>query len=370
MKRQYRLMLRTLCCMLSLCFVAIAAAPMAYATTPAQEAALLATDQRSINNPQGSFEVPGALPRYRLLYPNTLAAMRLALQNFLQQLFFGSGEAESFRRILAYTPIVKEDAELPEDEVTSLADLDINALRLLLDKGLRDICFVFKETQEPGVYRIVGILTARSDEKYWMSSGMIYDANTGIMASENGTGILGTGYEYGVDQQMLRTAPNGWNGLLGFNRLYDMLTPLIFFFLETQRIQFSYQGKDWMIQIWKGFYTMSNGAEIGIYEKPAGRPFHWDASDTMLDMSMKVYQGEQLYLDFGTQHTWWAGGFSYASPIYKQVAPKRIRLTGTITFEDPGMRDAFWESFQALKNDLMTGTMDGMVFSFDWAAAR
>jgi len=352
---------RALGIVLACSLVVAAAAPMTYATTAERESALLATDQRSINNPEGRFEVPGASESFRLLHPGTRSAIWLAYLNFLQQLFLGSGEAESFRRILAYTPIITKD-----DDIPSLEALGNDTLSQVLNNGMRDIFFAFLETEDPNIYRLVGIHSTRTGEKYGISSGVIYNTATGLFGSENAFGILSSGYEYNVDQEMLRTAVRGWNSLFGFNIFFDMAAPLLLFNLQTQRFRFSYQGKDWMIQIWKGFYTISNGAEIGIYEKPAGRPVHYDASDTMLEISMKLYQKDELYFDYGTQRTWWAGGFSYASPIYRQLPPRQLRLTGTILFEEQGMLEAFLESFEKNRPSNMTGGAEGLLFSYDW----
>ena len=360
MNRKPRLMPRALCAVLVFCLAAAIAAPVAHATTPEQEA-VLATGLRSINNPQGGFAVPEASAGFRLLHPGTRSAMQLVYQNFMQQVFLGSGEAEAFRRILAYTPIIREG-----DEIPPLEPLGIDLLSFVLENGMRDMFFIFQETEDPDIYRLVGIHSTRTGEKYGLTSGVTYNAATGLISSETGFGILGSGYELGVDQQMMRSAPNGWNRLFGYNILYDMATPLLLFYLDTLRFPFSYQGRDWMIQFWKGFYTFANGAEIGIYEKPAGRPLFWDASDTMLDISMRVYQGERLYLDFGTQHTWWAAGFSIASPVYKQLPPKQLRLTGTIRFEDQEMLDAFLVSFEENRPANMTGGAQGLLFAFDW----
>ena len=358
MKKKLRLPLRALGVILAVCLTM--AMPTAYATTPEQES-VLATGQRSINNPKGSFEIPEALPGSRLLHPDTRGAMGLAFQNFMQQLFLGNGEAEAFRRILAYTPIIKAGDELPP-----MVALGMDALAVVREKGISDMYFAFQETDTPGLYRIVGIHSANSGEKYGMTSGVMYNAATGLMYSEEGLGILGSGYEYSVDQEMLRTAPTGWNRFFGFNIFYDMVGPLLLFNLKTLRFPFVYQGRDFMIQMWKGFYTISNGAEIGLYEKDPGQRIHYEASDTMLEMSMKVYQGDKLYFDYGTQRTWWVGGFSYASPILRQLPPRKLRLTGTILFEDKAMLDAFLASFEKNKPANMSGGAEGLLFRFDW----
>jgi len=335
---------------------------MAYATTPEQEA-VLASGQRSINNPEGGFEVPAAGKGYHLLHPGTGNAIRLGLLNFLQQIANGSGDAQAFRRIYAYTPIITED-----DETPPLDFVAVEMLPFILKNGLRDVYLAFQETEEPDVYRLVGIYSTRKGEKVGAASGMFYNAATGLTSGENGYGLFSSGFAYSVDREMVLTTPNGWNRKLGFNVLFDMAAPLLLFCLDTRRFPFSYQGRDWQIQIWKGFYAVASGAEIGLYERPADRPFHYDASNTELEMTMQVYLGDKLYAEFGPERTWWAGAFSYASPICEQLPPGQVRLTGTILFEEQGMLDAFLISFEKNKPANMTGGAQGLLFSFDWKA--
>jgi len=358
---------RLLCAALALCLGMAVASPIALAVTQEQEA-VLATDQRSMNNPGGAFTLPEIPEDRRLFHPDTLTAGQLIFTNIAQQILLGSGEAESFRRVFAYAPIVREGDALPPS-VPDWPEGDapfVPYMRTIWQTGMRGIYVALEETAEPDIYRVVLFYLTREGEVFLHDVGTLYNAATGDLAGENGRGIMNTGYNYDAVQQMTYTAVNGWNRQFGFNALYDAATPLILFYLDTLRFPFEYQGRDVMFQFWKGFYTISNGGEIGIYEKPSDRPFHWDASDIMLDISLQIYRGDALYFDTGVRHSWWIGAFCYALPVCRQLPPKQLRMTGTITFEDPEMRDAFWASFQANKDDYIAGTLDGMVFSFDW----
>jgi len=346
--------------LLALCLAA-AASPAAYATTPEQEA-VLATSQRSMNNPDGVFTVPEARTSLELFHPATWRAARLVLENTVEQFRTGHADPEAVRRILAYAPIVR-DEELPT------AALWDDTLQYVLENGIRNIYIVLHETDRPGVYQLLTIYSNRDGRVRWVPQDIEYDAASGWIYGTGGDGVLGIGYEYNVRQYMSRSVPGTWQRALGYNRAYDLFAPLLSIYFDTLRFPFSYDGRDWMIQLWKGIYMPSNGAEIGLYEKDPKQPFFWDASDTLLDISMKMYQGETLFFDYGTQRTWWAGGFRYGNFLLTPLLPpSKLRLTGTITFEDSGMRDAFWASFEANRNAAITGKMEGMVFSFDWAA--
>jgi len=362
MKKQYHRMLQILCAVLVLCFGAAAAAPMAYATTPEQEA-VLATAQRSFNNPDGVFTVPAPETSLRLFHPGTRQAARLMASNAFEQLRTGKADQNAMRRIMAYAPIITDEELPPRGEWDDM-------MQYVLENGMRNIYIALRATDRPGVWQIMTLYTTRNGEVRYVPQGMEYDCETGwIYSSDVNDGIIGIGFDYNINDFMTRTAPNTWQRSFGYNRLYDLLAPLLMIYMDTLRFPFSYGGRDWMVQIWKGYYLASNGAEIGLYEKDPGQSFFWDASDTMLDMSMKVYQGDALFFDYGTQRTWWTGGFRYGNifgtPL---VRAAQVGLSGTIAFEDPDMLAAFMESFKQNKNDKITGSANGLVFSFDWQA--
>jgi len=362
--RKKKYPLRVLCAVLILCLGAAAVSPGAYALTPEQEATL-ATSQRSMNNPGGSFRAPEAASRFWPFHPDTWNAAALIIGNAMEQLFLGNADADTVRRVMEYAPIVK-DGELP-----ARGPWD-DTMQCILQDGTRDVYIVLRETGRPGVYELLTIHSpAWQGDVFWLPLNVEYDAAAGEIYGSHGEGLLNIGYDYNVSKHLIRSSANGWNRILGYNLLFDFIAPSLLFFFETQRFPFSYQGRDWMIQFWKGYYTLSNGAEIGIYEKDPGQPFFWDATGTPLDISMKLYQDDKLYFDYGTQHTWWTAGFRYGNPLTTPLLPaSRLRLTGTIRFEDKGMLEAFLASFEKNRPANMTGYADGLLFVFDWQANK
>lgn len=370
-----RFVFRALCALLILCLGAGVGAPVAFAVTPEEEA-VLATGQRSVNNPGGSFQAPGKAAQILGLYPfwsfhpDTLRAGWLLLLNILQQIFAGSGEAESFQRVFDYAPVIKEgDALPPMSDFVPGDDLPfLPYAAYMILTGMLDMYVALKETPEPDVYRMVLLYVTRAGEEYWLDLGSYYDRAKGVLLSDNGKGILNIGYQYDASQQMLLGAPNGWNRDLGYYNFFDVIAPFMFFYLDTLRFPFTYDGRDFMVWFWKGTYTVSGGGELGVYENPSGWPVHWDPTDADIVMTMQVYQGDELYIDYGPYSTWWAAGIGYAKPFFRQMRANRMRMTGAITFESPEMLQAFWASFQENKNGLITGAADGAVFTFDWRA--
>jgi len=362
MKKKSRWMLRPLSVVLTFCLAAAIATPMAYATTLEQEA-VLATGQRSINNPGGNFAIPETLSDRRLFHPDTRQAVFLMAENVMEQLIKGYADPEAVRRIFAYAPIVSADELPPEGDFRS------DLLQYFAENGINNLYNVFLPTDRPDVYQILSIYSSRNGEPRFVPWDIEYDAATGWIYGTNDSGIFGFIYDYNVTQFMLRSAPNTWQRYLGYNKLYDAVAPLLMAYIDTVRFPFSYDGRDWMIQIWKGIYGPSNGAEVGIYEKDSGRPFHWDtASDTRLDMSMQLYQGDRMILE-DVQRTWWLAAFYYGNCLRTPLQHAgKLRLTGTILFEEQEMLDAFLASFEKNRPANMTGSADGLLFQYDWQA--
>lgn len=358
--RLTRLHLRLACIILTFCFMAAMSSPAARALTP-QEEQSLQTEQRSLNNPQGGFAAP-ELPNFWWFHPDTWNAGQLIVSQILRQILIGGQDADAIQRIFAYAPIVREGDALPPLQRLELRE----SPAYMLSAGIRDMYIALQATEDPDVYRAILLYANRAGERFWTPSGVLYNPATGIIWDELGRGVMETGLDYDTRQQMTFAPLHCWQSLTGFNVFYDLLAPLILFFYDTLRFPFAYDGRDWQIQFWKGYYLVYNGAEVGIYEKPPGQPLFYDASDLTLDMSVQLYHGGELYFDYGPANTWWAAAFSYAKPFWQQLPPRRLRMTGTILFEDQGMLEAFLASFEANRPANMTGGAEGLLFRFDW----
>ena len=337
--------------------------PVASALTAEQEQALQ-SDQRSLNNPQGVFTVPRPAPTLWLFHEDTIPSAQIIVLNLLRQMMAANAKPE-FTQVMAHIPLVTAgDALPPQKELASL-----RAAWALLSGGLNSPYIALRETEQEGIYNVIIFYTDRNGETLWTTCGILYDAESGFVMGTDGAGIWGSGLEFDFDNYIARLSPGNKNKRYGFNIFYDIFSPLALMFLDTVRFPFEYNGKEFMIQIWKGsYYLISNGGEISIYERPLGRFLQWDASeDTNLDMTMRIYQKGELFLDFGPYRTWWLGGFRFGNPFrLPVVSANKLRMTGTIIFEDQAMLDAFLASFRENKPENMTGDSDGLIFYFDW----
>lgn len=175
------------------------------------------------------------------------------------------------------------------------------------------------------------------------------------------------GFEYDKKQGIYYSSIDPWQKNFGFNYIYDMAAPLTGMYYDTERIQFNYNDKDWMIQIWKGQYGITAGAEIGIYNK-TDKLVQYDCAseDEFLEMSFDFYNQDEFVFSRGPEKHWWLTGFK----ILNAGVPILIDLDITIKFPTKSMADAFETGLKkAAKDnfvDPMTYTRGVKTFYIHW----
>lgn len=160
------------------------------------------------------------------------------------------------------------------------------------------------------------------------------------------TGVFG--YLYDSKEQCYYSSDDPWQRNFGYAELYDNAAPLVVMYIETVRIKFEYDNRDWMFQFWKGQYGwVLYGSEIGIYTKDKNVPvqFYECANDEdMIQMEMVLYEKSDLsptgwVKTFGRpyQRHWWHTGFVWGNKIGKN---EELKMCARLTMRDFEMRDA------------------------------
>lgn len=177
------------------------------------------------------------------------------------------------------------------------------------------------------------------------------------------------GFEYDAEQGIYYSQLDPLQRLFGFNVIYDAVAPRTGMIYSTKRIFFDYDGKNWMIQIWKGQYGITAGAEIGLYNKPEDRlvPQYDCAKDEeLITMAFDFYNGGKYEFTRGPEKHWWLTGFKI---LQLGVGPL-IDLDITLEFPNRKMANAFEKGLKnAIALDLvdrMTYERDGKVFKIEW----
>lgn len=127
------------------------------------------------------------------------------------------------------------------------------------------------------------------------------------------------------------------------------------FHIDTCKLPFTYNGKQYRIQLWKGQYISGEvgtvGGEIGLYTREKDKyytPDHYDCApkNEWIYMEMTCYWDEAGNGDYKPQFTrkydlyWWATGFVDGQLAnLKDTHP--LRILGRLTFKDVAQATAF-----------------------------
>lgn len=165
--------------------------------------------------------------------------------------------------------------------------------------------------------------------------------------------VLSYKYSY-VDDYYYTNDKDSWQSNFGFNKLYDIVAPYMLMEYDYVRVHFTYEQKDWMVQLWKGQYgLLFYGCEMGIYNKP-----HSDKKDGLLttyacapredwlNMEMSMYHDKRLNGHYTREFTrdydqyWWCTGFKEGHLAVQEPASE-LRMVSRITFKNEEMASLF-----------------------------
>ena len=175
------------------------------------------------------------------------------------------------------------------------------------------------------------------------------------------------GFEYDAEQCIYYSQMEPLQRYFGFNYIYDMMAPMAGMYYDTKRIQFDYAGKDWMIQLWKGQYGITAGAEIGLYNK-TDKIMQYDcaSNDELITMSFDFYNQNEYVFSRGPEKHWWLTGFK----VFHAGIPMAIDLDIKLEFPDVQMANAFEQGLREVARssylDPITYTRTAKTFKIHW----
>jgi len=159
------------------------------------------------------------------------------------------------------------------------------------------------------------------------------------------------GYSYDPEQDIFYSKMNAWQRKFGYCRLYDEAAAPSGMILDCEPITFEYDGKRWLIQLWKGQYYMNTGCEIGVYiarQPDMMIPGVFDGTfykavsgkDRLFLFYSLMKNGKELFRR-GEKH-WWLTGFK----LGEFSEPDELSMNIRIVFKDGQMCDAFVKALQ------------------------
>lgn len=154
-----------------------------------------------------------------------------------------------------------------------------------------------------------------------------------------------TGFAYELKGDYFYSLMNCWQRQVGYCRLYDDAAPLFNIIMDCEPITFSYRGKRWLIELWKGQYGITTGGEIGVYnttrndvdtDEFRGTFYENIGNDEMLNLSFVLRRNGKVILKRSAVH-WWLTGFKLGQFSDTDM----LTMDAKIIFPDQGMKEEF-----------------------------
>jgi hypothetical protein len=233
--------------------------------------------------------------------------------------------------------------------------------------GVIDSAYARLEPVEghPELLRMMCEIVYKDGRTDALRSSIYYNVETNTFTSLDGDAAL-LGYLLDVEEGYLFTGRNIWQRSFGFSPIYDYITYATPYFMQytTRRIKFNYDDKEWMIQLWKGRYFITNGGEMGIYTRPAGSVgsfYNCAADEDALDMQLDITRGDIDILHMPKQHNWWVSGFAFDDTTYD---PASFHYVATVTMKDAAMLKAFTAAVDGISD--ISYTVNGLDVTLVW----
>ncbi len=169
--------------------------------------------------------------------------------------------------------------------------------------------------------------------------------------TELNTALNPYGFEYNEYQDIVQSSMYPWQREFGYCRLYDNMSHNLNMIFDCEPIYFNYKGKRWLLEIWKGQYGITTGAEIGLYNTEKGDtnipgifkgPFFACSTDEeRIPMAFILERkGKELFRRKAVH--WWLTGFSVGTFSNLKDLVMKVQLT----FPNYEMRNAFLDGLE------------------------
>lgn len=161
------------------------------------------------------------------------------------------------------------------------------------------------------------------------------------------------GYRYIPKQDIFTSTLHPWQRSFGYGAVYDRMAPHFGMIFDALPVYFNYNGRTWLIELWKGQYGINTGAEIGIYhadtilspEEYSKYMFEVISDKELLGMHLELTKNNQRIASLSNSH-WWLTTFRMGT----FSRPEQLFMKVRLTFPDFEMLHAFVSSLTSHPN--------------------
>lgn len=142
------------------------------------------------------------------------------------------------------------------------------------------------------------------------------------------------GFEYQTQGEFVATRLDAWQRQFGYRALYDRTAMYFQMVFDCEPIYFYYDGRTYLVELWKGQYGITIGGEVGIYyvneiltpDQFATALFQSVSNQELFRIKMTFYHRGIKLFDYCKRH-WWLGGFR----IGEYGEPEDVTMNLSIT---------------------------------------
>lgn len=154
------------------------------------------------------------------------------------------------------------------------------------------------------------------------------------------------GFCYIPEEDVFSSCLDAWQRDYGYETMYDRASASINCVTDALPVYFDYDGKTWLIELWKGQYGINTGGEAGIYHArncvPEGmyKRTHFEAvCNDEMPVIQTWLERKQEYVYCLKRRHWWLTGFKMG--VFSR--PKNLRLMTKFCFSTTEQAEAYYE---------------------------
>jgi len=152
------------------------------------------------------------------------------------------------------------------------------------------------------------------------------------------------GFTYDEEYDIYKSNVDSLQRRFGYTSLFDMSAVPVGMVIDCEPVKFNHNDKEYMIELWKGQYDLSTGAEIGIYKK-SDKLVTWESGtdEDMLQMGFSLMKKGNVVFKRSDSH-WWLTGFKPGE--FSNL--EELTMDVSITFKDTAMLASFVKGMQKI----------------------
>ncbi|MGO5052638.1 DUF4474 domain-containing protein [Lachnospiraceae bacterium LCP25S3_G4] len=155
--------------------------------------------------------------------------------------------------------------------------------------------------------------------------------------------IKAAGFQYDPCQDIFYSTKDAWQKNYGYRELFDEMAPQFNMIIDSEPVKFDYNGRNWMIEFWKGQYGITTGAEVGIYVSDNRKTYQCVEEKDEIYMGFTIQKNGEILARRVEKH-WWLTAFV----LGEYSKPEELVLVIELMLKDEEMCHAFVDALRKI----------------------